>query len=199
MGMRKPAGSSPLRDAAEALDRELERYGALAAELQREPVTSEKSLRRSARLLQGLSETEELLGLHVAKLVGAIDGRRRQQEATVAEVHRLAEAIRGRTALFQDLLARCDALARKAAEANVALQQRAASGADDDASLVAFEATATGLDELVEEARAIGAVAHEGGFEDVARQTEGLRAQLASARQKLLAMCERVRQGRVVH
>ena len=48
--MRKPDLPSPLRDAAEALDRELERYAELAADLKREPATSEKSLRRSARI-----------------------------------------------------------------------------------------------------------------------------------------------------
>ena len=48
--MRKSALPSPFRDAAEALDRELERYATLAGELRREPVTSEKSLRRSARI-----------------------------------------------------------------------------------------------------------------------------------------------------
>src|SRR5215468_1947269 len=109
--MRKPDLPSPLRDAAEALDRELERYASLAAELAREPATSEKSLRRSARILQGLGETEQLLGQHLGRLVAAIDARRVQQEATVADVQRLAERLRDRSQLFGELLQRCDALA----------------------------------------------------------------------------------------
>jgi chromosome segregation ATPase len=196
--VRRPALPSPLRDAAEALDRELERYGALAAELRQEPGTSEKSLRRSARILQGLSETEQLLGQHLARLITAIETRRQQQEATVAEVQRLAEAVRDRGQLFADLLQRCDALAKKAADANALLQRGVADSASD-ASLVAFEQTAIGLEELAQEAQAIGEAARAGSFVDVARHTDGLHAQLVSAHKKLVAMCDRFRQGRVVH
>jgi chromosome segregation ATPase len=196
--MKKPDLPSPLRDAAEALDRELERYGSLAADLRHEPATSEKSLRRSARILQGLGESEQLLGQHLGRLVAAIDARRQQQEATVAEVQRLAEGVRRRAELFGALLQRCDALAKKAAHANSILQQEVENESEAE-GLIAFEQTAVGLQELVREAEAIGEDAKAGDFADVARQTEGLRAQLTSAHKKIIAMCERYRQGRVVH
>ena len=199
--MRKTASPpSPLRDAAAALDEELERYGALAAELGREPATTEKSLRRSARILQGLSEAEQLLGQHLARLVGAIEARRVQQEATVADVARLAERVRERTRIFTDLLQRCVALATRASRANASLQSGGAVGAEEGGDgLTAFEQTAAGLEALALEAKAIGDAARDGDFPDVARQTDGLHAQLVSAHKKILAMCERVRQGRVVH
>lgn len=196
--MAKAAPPSPLRDAAEALDRELDRYATLADDLRREPVTSEKSLRRSGRLLQNLADSEALLRQHLGGLVAAIDARRRQQETTAADVVRLTAAIQGRTELFDDLLRRCSMLAQRATDANLTLQRRAEEGSDEG-GLGAFEETAAGLQELVDEAEAIGDAARAGDFADVARQTEGLRAQLASARQKLLATCERQRQGRVVH
>jgi len=197
--MPKPAVPSPLRDAAEALDRELERYAALAAELRREPATTEKSLRRSARLLQGLAETEQLLGQHLGRLVRAIDTRREQQEAATAEVQNLAALVQARTQLFGQLLERCDALAKRAANASASLQQRAGDETEAEASLAALEHTAAGLEELALEAESIGTAARDGNFPDVARQTDGLRAQLTSAHQKLVATCERFRQGRVVH
>jgi ABC-type transporter Mla subunit MlaD len=198
--MRKPLmPPSPLRDAAQALDQELERYGALAAELGREPATTEKSLRRSARLLQGLGETEHLLGQHLGRLVAAIEARREQQEATVAKVQHLAEHVRERSQLFGELLGRCDTLAKKAAAANAVLQQGAATETEAEASLLAFEQTAGGLEALAAEAQAIGEAARAGNFPDVARQTDGLHAQLTSAHRKILAVCERFRQGRVVH
>jgi chromosome segregation ATPase len=197
--MAKAAPPSPLRDAAESLDRELDRYAALADDLRREPATSEKSLRRSGRLLQNLSDSEALLRQHLGGLVAAIDARRRQQEATADEVVRLTATVQGRTELFDELLRRCDALAKRATQANLTLQRRAEDGTTGDENLDAFEETAAGLQELVTEAQAIGDAARAGDFPDVARQTEGLRAQLASARQKLLATCERYRQGRVVH
>jgi DNA repair exonuclease SbcCD ATPase subunit len=197
--MRKPVRSSPLRDAAEALDEALERYAELAADLEREPATSEKSLRRSARILQSLGETERVLGQQLGRLVEAIDARRRRQEATVADVQRLAEELRERSELFGQLLQRCDVLAKRAAEANAVLQGGAAADADADASVIVFEQTAAGLEALAGEARAIGDAARSGNFPDVARQTDGLEAQLLSAHKKILAMCERYRQGRVVH
>jgi hypothetical protein len=197
--MRKPALPSPLRDAAEALDQALERYATLAADLQREPATSEKSLRRSARILQALGETEQLLAQQLGRLVEAIDARRRRQETTVADVQRLADGLRERSELFGELLKRCDALAKRAADANAVLQEGAAPEADADTSVIVFERTAAGLEALADEARAIGAAARAGNFPDVARQTDGLEAQLLSAHKKILIMCERYRQGRVVH
>jgi ABC-type transporter Mla subunit MlaD len=197
--MRKPAVSSPLRDAAEALDQALERYATLADDLRHEPATSEKSLRRSARILQALGETEQLLGQNLGRLVEAIDTRRRRQEATVADVQRLAEALRERSELFGELLRRCDALAKRAADANAVLQEGAASDADADSSVIVFEQTAAGLEALAGEARAIGEAARTGNFPDVARQTDGLESQLLSAHKKILLMCEKYRNGRVIH
>jgi len=46
---------------------------------------------------------------------------------------------------------------------------------------------------------AIGVAARDGDFADIARQTDGLKAQLTAAHRKLVATCERFRQGRVVH
>ena len=197
--MRKSALPSPLRDAAEALDRELARYDALTADLRREPATTEKSLRRSARILQGLAETEQLLAQHLGRLVTAIDARRAAQETTTAEVQRLAALVEARSRLFGELLERCNALARKAADASVTLQQRAAGAPEAEASLTALEHTVAGLDELAQEAESIGVAARDGNFPDVARQTDGLKAQLVAARDKLVATCERFRQGRVIH
>jgi chromosome segregation ATPase len=197
--MRKPDLPSPLRDAAEALDRELERYAALAADLKREPATSEKSLRRSARILQGLAETEQQLGQQLGRLVAAIEARRTQQEATTAEVQRLAGLVQSRTSLFADLLQRCDALAKKAAEAGSTLQESAAGESEPEGNLAALEITAAELDALAREADAIGVAARDGDFADIARQTDGLKAQLTAAHRKLVATCERFRQGRVVH
>src|SRR5512143_2133839 len=122
--MGKTAPASPLRDAAEALDRELDRYAALADDLRREPASSEKSLRRSGRLLQNLADSEAMLRQHLGGLVAAIDARRRQQEATAGEVARLTTAIQGRTELFDALLQRCDTLAKRATQANLTLQRR---------------------------------------------------------------------------
>jgi uncharacterized coiled-coil DUF342 family protein len=194
--MRKSAPPSPLRDAAEALDRELERYGSLAAELKRESATSEKGLRRCARLLAGLGETEQLLAQHLGRLVAAIDARRQTQEANAAEVQRVAAMVQERSALFQHLLERCDALGKRTAVVNAELQERTADGSAPDA---AFERTAAGLEELAGEAQAIGDAARAGNFPDVARQTDGLHAQLLSAHKKVLAMCERSATDRIVH
>jgi chromosome segregation ATPase len=195
--MRKAQLPSPLRDAAEALDRELERYDALAAELRREPATSEKSLRRSARILEGLSEAEGLLGQCLGRLVAAIDARRRQQEATVADVQRLALAVQERGGRFAELMARWDALARRAADANAELQRGGETGTAE--GQVALEHTAAALATLADEARAIGDAARTDGFADVARNADGLHAQLVSAHRKVVALVDRMRQGRVVH
>jgi hypothetical protein len=193
--VRKPPVPSPLRDAADALDRELARYGSLAAELARESATSEKGLRRCARLLAGLAETEQLLAQHLGALVAAIDARRQAQETSAAEVQRLATLVQERTALFQGLLERCDALGKQAALVNAELQRETAAGGTD----AVFQQTAASLEALAEEAGAIGDAARAGDFADVARQTDGLRAQLLAARKKVLAMCGRGGPDRVIH
>jgi len=192
--MPKSVTRSPLRDAAEALDQELERYGSLAADLERESPTSEKGLRRCARLLAGLAETEQLLAQHLGTLVAAIETRRRAQEASAAEVQRLAGLVQERTRLFQSLLERCDALGKKAAVVNADLQHDVA-GSDRHV----FQQAAASLEALADEARAIGDDARGGNFADVARQTDGLHAQLVSAHKKVLALCGPDGSHRVIH
>jgi hypothetical protein len=197
--MRKPDLPSPLRDAAEALDRELERYAALAADLKREPATSEKSLRRSARILQGLAETEQLLGQHLGRLVAAIDARRTQQEATTAEVQRSrASSSRGRRSSPTCCSAATRWRRRRPRPAR-RCRRRAAGESEPEGNLAALEITAAGSTSSRAKPDAIGVAARDGDFADIARQTDGLKAQLTAAHRKLVATCERFRQGRVVH
>jgi hypothetical protein len=62
-----------------------------------------------------------------------------------------------------------------------------------------LQQVAASLEALVDEAGAIGDAARTASFADVARQTDGLRAQLLSAHKKILAMCEREGGDRVTH
>ncbi len=79
------------------------------------------------------------------------------------------------------------------------LQERTASESEPEGNLAALEITAAGIEELAREADAIGVAARDGDFADIARQTDSLKAQLTAAHRKLVATCERFRQGRVVH
>jgi hypothetical protein len=144
-----------------------------------------------------MTDAEDVLAQCLARLVAAIDARRRRQEATVADVQRLAVAVHDRSRRLVDLLQRWEALARQAADANAELQCDGAT--DTDARVAAFEQAAAKLATLGAEAEAIGDAAREEEFTDVARNADGLRAQLRSAQRKLDAVCERMRRGRVVH
>src|SRR5262245_45707127 len=101
--------------AAEALERELDRYEQVAANLERERLDSEKTLRRAAQALSTVGDIGTRLGEHLGALLSAITIVRERQEALTATIRTSAERIQQRSEALGALLQRWATLGEHAA------------------------------------------------------------------------------------
>ncbi|RKG91767.1 hypothetical protein D7V97_41590 [Corallococcus sp. CA053C] len=192
MSKRDTPPPSELVSAAQALDSELLRFEALAAQLQEAPLTSEKHLERASRTLKDLADLDDALRLRVGSLVQAITGVRNRQQTQADAVNARAQELQRRTEVFKDLLTRYGALGQSAADLNgrmqqfAALRQQATRTAEEDAQLTAvFTSLQERMAEVAEEAATLATASEAEQFSDIARQADSLRQQLLSARNKL--------------
>ncbi len=182
---------STLSAAAEALELELERYDELVVGLERERLDSEKSLRRAAQMLTALADGETRLGEQLTTLVGAITTARERQQAHAQTVQTCAEHVRQRSEVLTALLQRFQALGDDAAAVTRLVQstsneRRNPNGGTRGAeSGMAFDEVDERLTRLADEAESLAQSAHAEHFAELARQGEGLRAQVLAARNKL--------------
>jgi len=171
--------------AAEALESELGRYEQLASTLERERLDSEKNLRRAAQTLGTVGDIGARLGEYLAGLLSAIHDVRARQEALTATIQTNAERIRQRSQALSALLQRWATLGQHAAEVNRLAQQPPDQERDSNGSGAAFEELNGRLTQLADEAQLFAETAEAEQFADLARQAEGLRAQILSVRNKL--------------
>ncbi|MCE9671563.1 hypothetical protein LY474_27525 [Myxococcus stipitatus] len=191
MSKRDKPQDSELVTAARSLDEALERFEALAGQLEQAPLQSEKHLERASAALKSLADMDEDLRLRVGALVSAISRVRDRQQAQAEAVHQRAQALQARTEVFKDLLVRYGALGQSAGELNVRMQefaqqrQQAATPESKVALGEAFQALQARMTEVADEAQALMRSAEESDFGDIARQADSLRQQLLSARNKM--------------
>ena len=178
---------SPLVAAAMALEEELARISSVAREAQRLPLDSQRNVERTADKLAQLGAVDEQLGPLVQQLLGAVGALvQRQQEQAVALAAR-AEEVRARREALRALLGRYAALGRDARELN-GMVQAFASGArpgTGEPEPPSYDAVRETMTRLIGDAEAVARASLEQGFEDLSRQSDGLRQQLLSARNKL--------------
>jgi len=191
MSKRDKPQDSALVEAARSLDEGLERFEALAQQLQDAPLQAEKHLERASSTLKALADMDEQLRARVAALVGAISQVRDRQQAQAEAVHVRAQELQARTEIFKDLLVRYGALGQSAAELNVrmqefAAQRQSAKTPEEQAALgVTFQSLQDRMSEVADEAQSLSQAAEQSEFNDIARQADSLRQQLLSARNKL--------------
>ena len=192
MSKRDTPPPSELVSAAQALDSELLRFEALAAQLQEAPLTSEKHLERASRTLKDLADLDDALRLRVGALVQAITGVRTRQQTQADAVNARAQELQRRTEVFKDLLTRYGALGQSAADLNgrmqqfAALRQQATRTPEEDVQLTeVFTALQERMAGVADEAATLVGAADAEHFSDIARQADSLRQQLLSARNKL--------------
>ncbi len=187
---QEKAGSGGMAAAAEALERELQRYEALARDLARERLDSEKTLRRAAQALNSLRESEARLGESLAQLVNEISQARERQQAHAASVATCAEHVAQRTNALGALLARWSAIGGEAAEVTRLVQRVGAEPATNGGGggndlTTTFEAIEQRLARLAEEADALSRAAVDDSFADLAKQADGLRQQVLGSLNKV--------------
>src|SRR2546425_8554669 len=177
-----------LATAAEGLDAELCRYEALATQLQRERLDSEKNLRQAVRALKELEDSEARIGQHLQTLVAAIATARERQEKQALGVQDRAGQIKQRTVGLTDLLTQWGALGEAAAEVNRLVQQVAATiqktGAEEQLDAAAFREVDDRLGRLAEESAELARAAQAEAFVDLGKLADSLRLRLLSARNK---------------
>lgn len=187
--MSKPAPVSELIQAATQLEAELDGFAKLTRLVEKEPLTSRRSLERASATLSQVATTDERLGPAMRGLMTALDGLRARHQVQADALAVRAEEVRVRSEAYAGLLDRLSALGARAAELNTALVEVTASEEASRGDLVAkIDAALAKMAEVSEAVASLRRDCREQRFEDVEREVDRLEGQLTGARNKLLKL-----------
>jgi phage gpG-like protein len=195
-----PSGDPPdLAGAADALDAELRRFEQIAHATRKLSLHSQKSLERAAKTTQEAADCQGRVAETLKDLVDAIGVARERHLAVVAAHEATVAAIQARIDTASDLLRRFAALGEAARVVNELVQQLASArkqwvatagtiaGAPEE-----LRTLATRIDEqmsiVAESADGLAAQAKSAAMTDLARQADGVKQQIAAARNKVQLM-----------
>ena len=186
--MTKPA-ESPLLAAARQLDDDLRRFQTLSQELSHGPINSEKTLRRAAQLLEACSA-------HESKVVESLSAFGRVIQDVQQIQHECMEAVGQGTARIAARHAERLALQSRVAQLSAGARAASAPMAELpelDANISSQLLTPLGeverrLGLVIDEAAEVSALAQQGDWSDLLRDTQSLREQLQSLRNRILLM-----------
>lgn len=178
--------TSPLTEAAAALETELRRFEELSREARRIPLDSEKNMQRAARALQDGANCQERTAALVRALVDAIGGARDRQQETANGLLARAEELKARSDVLSDLLARFRTLGDDARGIQSLVQTASEQGKSDiDAAMQTLDQVRDKMDEIANTATELASDAKAQGIVDVEREADSLRQQILSARNKV--------------
>jgi hypothetical protein len=125
--------------------------------------------------------------------VAALTAARFTQEAQAQAIQGRAQEIAERTTLAAELLKRYGGIGEKAAELNSLVLELAAKKAEGSGSsgadiLPVLAQVRTSMADVIEGARDLVTAAREAEFEDIAREADSLRQQVAAAEGKIAAI-----------
>jgi chromosome segregation ATPase len=180
---------SPLLVAAQQLDDDLSRFQTLSGDLNRSSINSEKSLQRARQVLEACSAHETQLAESLRAFARAMQGVQETQhacmQATAEGAKRVAERHAARMAL-QERIAKLGESAR-AVSAPVAELPEAGGNASTEI-LASLSEVERRLDAVIDEAAQACTLAEQGDWPDLLRDTQSLREQLQSLRNRVLLM-----------
>ncbi len=179
-----------LTEAARALARELQRFEDQATLARRMPLDTQKAIERAAKATTETAAGQQAVDMALGALVQAIGAVRERHEANAAGLQARGEEIRVRAEQVGGLLERWSALGEESHHINQLVQDAAGKQRDATpgtlgdlvAALMGIEARMGGL---VEAARDLGQAATAASLTDVAEQANGLRQQVAAAKNKM--------------
>jgi hypothetical protein len=180
--------TSPLLEAAAALDQELRAYDELAREAKRLRVTSEKGLERAIRIVQESTGVNEAIQDKLRALVAQIEEARARQVESINVLLEAARTVQTRAEGHDALMRRFAALGESARHVNDlvgALSAKRNAGATETEVLAGLSEIQAQMATVAAEAEALTQRATEEDWPEVARQAEGIRQQVVSARNKL--------------
>ncbi len=187
-----------------ALEEELRRMGGVAKEALRLPLDSERNLERTQEKLAELGTVDDKMQPLVNGLMSAVNELVQEQQAQAAAITERAEEFQRRSELFQHLMARYAGLGQASQELNNIVKAFAnLAKQSDDTSAPAEAPSLDKIQELmallVENAKELFQAARAEGFEEIARQTDQLRQQFLSARNKLTMVTVPHNQSSMIH
>ncbi len=190
---KEPRG--PLVEAAYALEAEFREVDALMQTALRLPLVSQRNLERTAGALTELSKVEERVAPKLAALLGALDVLRNGQQGTIAQLQERVQEFLARRETFEGLTARYREILADGNRLNGTVQEFAAKHAKPGEGMASADTMTTIIDELgrlvaaTEELRAQAKAAE---FAELAHETDGLRQQLSSARNRMSQVAEQL-------
>jgi chromosome segregation ATPase len=181
--------ATSLLAAAQQLDDDLSRFQSLSSDLSRAPVNSEKTLQRARQALQACSTHEGKLAESLRAFARAMQHVQQTQhacmEATAEAARRIAQRHAERMEL-QDRLTRLGESARAVSTPFSELPEP--SSTTSSQALAPLAEVERRLDAVIAEAAEAYALAEQGDWADLQRDTQSLREQLLSLRNRVLLM-----------
>ena len=178
--------NGPLAAAAAALESELKRYEETSAELEKIALTSDKTLQRARKVLEECAEHQEKLAALLPELARAMQAAQARQQECMAVTARGTAHIKERFEDRMALLERVAALGQKAQDISVPVAA-VGDGSGSPAELLrTLEEVGARTEAVIAEAASVHETAQSSDWQDIARDTDALRQQLQSARNKIL-------------
>ncbi len=179
----------PLTSAAAALENELRHYEETVTELQKLPLTSDKTLQRARKVLEECAAHQEKLAVLLPEFAQAMHAAQVRQQQCMDMTAEGTTKIKTRFEERMALLERVAALGQRAQDINEPALA-VMSGQEENRSptelLKSLEDVTTRTEAVIAEADAVHKLAQEGDWQDIARDTDALKQQLQSARNKVL-------------
>jgi hypothetical protein len=178
--------TSPLSEAAAALEAELRRFEELSSQAKKIPLDSEKNMQRAAKALQEAANCQEQTANLVRALVDTIGGARDRQQDTANGLLARAQELQARSDILQDLLARFRALGDDARDIQTLVSTANEQGKDDmNAAIATLETVKERMESIAGRATELANDAKEKGIVDIEREADSLRQQILAAKNKL--------------
>jgi len=179
----------PLTAAAAALEDELRRYEETVAELQKLPLTSDKTLQRARKVLEECAGHQEKLAVLLPAFAQAMQEAQARQQQCMDVTAEGTTKIKTRFEERMALLERVAALGQRAQDINEPVAA-VMSGTEENRSPIDLLETLRDVnartEAVIAEADAVHKLAQDGDWQDIARDTDALKQQLQSARNKVL-------------
>ncbi|RYZ09059.1 MAG: hypothetical protein EOO73_04640 [Myxococcales bacterium] len=182
------APESPLVLAARELTEQLARFESQSEELSRLAINSDKALTRACHGLEACSTHEAGLARALRAFAEAMQGVQATQQRCVEVTATTAARIAARQAERMELQTRLAALGESARQVSEPVTQLAGSGAESGALLGSLQEVERRLEGVIAEATALSEQSRAGDWSDLERDTQGMREQLQSLRNRVLLM-----------
>jgi uncharacterized coiled-coil DUF342 family protein len=190
MNDKKP---SELIEVTVALDEELSRVEHLAESAARVPLNSRRNLEKAARITSEAAEAQNKVGVHIAKMMAALNGVRQRNEANVQALQGRSDEIQRRSDELTALLSRFDEIGKEAQQITQLAQQVTGAGPSVEVGNKLRELESR-MANIAESARSLWEQAAAGDWGDMARDADSLRQQVLAAKNKLGLISKRLTQ-----